>query len=105
MRYNQNCLRMAAETPLPLAKARFEKDGLKPPNHDVELNVLVEGDRIIVTRTGSSFRAAYAKSPDGPKLVQSMAMLIDKGGADVRKEFEVRAWEAANEKAHELGWL
>ena len=69
------------------------------------LDVKVEGDKIIVTQPGSSFRATYCKSPDKPKLAELPAMQIDKGGPVARSEFELLAWEAANEKARELGWL
>ena len=82
-----------------------KQDRLKSADHDVEVNVAVEGDRIIVTRPGTSFRAAYFKSPDQPKLIESAALAVDKGGPIARKEFEDLAWDAANAKARELGWV
>ena len=69
------------------------------------LKVEVEGDHIVITQPGFSFRTAYFKSPDEPRLIQSPAMSIDKGGQVASREFEALAWEAANEKARALGWL
>jgi hypothetical protein len=70
-----------------------------------ELRVDVEGDHIFVTLTGTGLRARYFRSPDEPKLIQSYAVEIDKGAPLPRKEFEALAWEAASEKARELGWI
>ena len=81
------------------------QDGLKSPGHDVEVNVAVEGYRIIVTLPGTSFRAVYVKSLDQPKLIESAALAIDRGGPIACKEFEDMAWDVANAKARALGWL
>ena len=38
--------------------------------------------------------------------MQSPIMSVEKEApAQTRKDFEVRAWEAANAKARELGWI
>ena len=57
----------------------------------------LRGDEIIVRTLG--FYAAYAKSSDGPQLV-------------LRRRTETndhallaRSWQAANDKARELGWI
>jgi hypothetical protein len=70
-----------------------------------ELQVEVEGRYIFVTMPGSSFRSGYFKSVIAPGLVQSEYMTGDKDAAISRDEFEALAWEAANAKARELGWL
>jgi hypothetical protein len=89
-----------------MGRTRSDKeDWLEPTALDVELNVNVEGDRIIVTGSDSSFRVSYAKSPDEPVLIESLAMTIDKGGPVARREFEDRAWKAACSKAREMGWI
>jgi len=73
---------------------------------DETLNVQVEGAHLIVTLEGSSFRAIYYLAEDEPKLLQSPAMSIDKDiPKERRKELEVRAWQAAEAKARELGWI
>lgn len=70
-----------------------------------ELQVEVEGRYIFVTLPGSSFRTSYFKSVIAPGLVQSDCITDDKTAAISRPEFEALAWEAANAKARELGWL
>lgn len=73
---------------------------------DEPLNVTVEGTSIIVTRPGTSFRAAFFKAADEPRLMQSPTMSVEKEApAQTRKDFEAHAWEAANAKARELGWI
>jgi hypothetical protein len=70
-----------------------------------ELKVDVEGRYIVVTMPGSSFRSSYFKSVMVPGLVQSDYMTDDRDAAISRDEFEALAWEAANAKARELGWI
>jgi hypothetical protein len=62
------------------------------------LHVEVSGDEIIVTQHGSKFRVVYRKSEDQPQLVV-------KGTPHGNYDFLARAWQAANDKAHELGWI
>ena len=80
------------------------------------LQLEVEGDRIIVLMPGTSLRATYLKSQDprdqrqlveslAMSLVESLAMSVDKEAPVPRKEFETKAWEAATAKARELGWI
>jgi hypothetical protein len=70
-----------------------------------DLKVEVEGRYIVVSMAGSSYRTTYFKSAIAPGLVQSNFMKDDKDESISRKEFEERAWEAANAKARELGWI
>jgi hypothetical protein len=66
----------------------------------------VEGTSIVVTMPGTSYLATYLKTADEPGLMQSSAMSVEKEApAQTRKEFEASAWEAANVKARELGWI
>jgi hypothetical protein len=70
------------------------------------LRVQVEGEHIVVTTDGSSFRAVYYLAEGDAKLLQSEGMGIDNDiPKEERKEIETLAWEAANAKARELGWL
>jgi hypothetical protein len=71
----------------------------------VRLRTEVEGEQIVVTLPGTSFRASYHKNPDAPGITQSPAVTDDNSAAITRKEFEALAWKAANEKAKKLGWI
>jgi len=71
-----------------------------------DLRVGVEGEHIVVTMPGTSFRTSFFKYADKSWLVESPAMSVEKGTpSDKRKSFEALAWEAANAKARELGWI
>jgi hypothetical protein len=61
------------------------------------LVVEVHGDEIIIT-LGSNFRAVYHKPEDQPQLVA-------KGTPHGNYDFLAQAWQAANDKARELGWI
>jgi hypothetical protein len=54
---------------------------------------------------GTSDRAFFLRSPDEPKLVQAASLAVDKAARMSHQDFEVMAWEAANAKAKELGWI
>jgi hypothetical protein len=71
----------------------------------VRLKAEVEGEQIVVTMPGTSFRASYYKNPDAPGLLQYPATSDDKSAAITHKEFEALAWKAANAKARKLGWI
>jgi hypothetical protein len=60
--------------------------------------VVVQGDEIIVT-SPTGFSAAYFKRPYHPQLVLRRRTQTDD------QELLARAWQAANEKARELGWI
>ena len=52
------------------------------------------------------FRTSFFKSDDEPRLVQSPAMSVEKEApSDKRRAFEALAWEVADAKARELGWI
>jgi hypothetical protein len=70
----------------------------------VQLKAELEGELIVVTMPGTSFRVAYGKHPDGLGLLQAPGMASDSKAPISRKEFEALAWKAANDKARELGW-
>ena len=65
----------------------------------------IEGDQIVVTLPGTSYKAAYFKSPDEPRLIQVLAVAVDRAAELSSKDFEALAWETANAKARELGWF
>ena len=71
-----------------------------------DLRVGVEGEHIVVTMAGTSFRTSFFGFADESRLVESAAMSVEKGApSDKRKSFEALAWEIANAKARELGWI
>jgi hypothetical protein len=71
-----------------------------------DLQVGVDDEHIVVTMAGTAFRASFFRSKDEPRLIQSPAISVEKDAPSARrKEFEALAWEAANAKARELGWI
>src|SRR4029079_6310640 len=59
--------------------------------------VIVNGDEIIVTSGG--FRAVYCRRPHHPQLIVRRRTDTDD------HEVIAQAWQAANDKARELGWI
>ena len=66
------------------------------------LHLEVRDDEIIVTESGSKFRAIYHsvchKAEEPPQL-------IVKGTPRGNYDFLAQAWQVANDKARELGWI
>ena len=62
------------------------------------LRVVVDRYDIIITQPGSNFMAVYFKPPGQPYLVAKDPPIGS-------REFSERAWEMANAKARELGWI
>ena len=62
------------------------------------LFVVVKGDEIIVT-SFTGFRAAYCRRPNHPQLIVKRRTDTDD------HEMIAQAWQAANAKARELGWI
>ena len=70
-----------------------------------QINVDVKRQRLIVTLEGTSYRAVFRLSPDKSQLIESGAVAVDKAAPMAHEDFEALAWEAANAKARELGWI
>jgi len=64
-----------------------------------ELHVHVHNGAIVVTQPEHGFCAVYLKPARGPDLV------LKHRAKTTGTELVVRAWEAANNKARELGWI
>jgi hypothetical protein len=62
------------------------------------LCVFVSGDQIVVT-SSTGFRAAYLRRPHRPQLI------VWRRTETEDEELVAKAWEAANAKARELGWI
>jgi hypothetical protein len=60
--------------------------------------VMVKGDKIVVT-SDTGFRAEYLKRPYHTQLVLRRRTQTDD------HELLAQAWQAANAKARELGWI
>jgi hypothetical protein len=70
-----------------------------------KMNVDVEGDLLVVSLPGTSYRALYFKSPNNLKLVQAPNLAVDKEAPMSHEQFEALACEVATKKARELGWI
>ena len=64
----------------------------------MRLFVVVQGDEIVVT-SETGFRAAYCKRPNFPQLKVRRRTDTDD------HELLAQAWQTANAKARELGWI
>jgi hypothetical protein len=62
------------------------------------LFVIVTGDEIVVT-SDAGFRAAYCRRPHHPQLIVRRRTDTDD------HEVIAQAWQAAHDKARELGWI
>jgi hypothetical protein len=69
------------------------------------ISIEVQGGRITASLPGTSFFAVFHRSPDGKNLVQGSGRMLDSNNPLSREDFEALAWEAACQKARELGWL
>ena len=47
----------------------------------------------------------YKPTHSAHLLVKNFLSKIDRGAPITQEKFLARAWQAANEKAHELGWI
>ena len=71
-----------------------------------ELRVEVLGDEIIVILPATSYGVTYYKPTHSAHLlVKNFLSKIDRGAPMSQEKFLARAWQAANDKAHELGWI
>ena len=64
----------------------------------MRLFVVVQGDEIVVT-SETGFRVEYWRRPNHPQLKVRRRTDTDD------HELLAQAWQAANEKARELGWM
>ena len=66
---------------------------------DQDLHLDVDGDLIVVSQPEMQFVAVYAKPSAMPQLI------LRKRTEGEDYELFARAWQAANDKARELGWI
>ena len=71
-----------------------------------QLRVEVLGDEIIVILPATSYGITYYKPANSPQLLaKDLRSKVDSGAPITYAEFLARAWQAANAKARELGWI
>ena len=71
----------------------------------MDIKVEIDGDEIVVTKTGTDFLLAYRKGPDSPNLVRTRSWEKPTIASPGISEFRAHAFQAAVSKAHELGWV
>ena len=73
-----------------------------------ELYVEVRGEEIIVVVPHSTYAATYCRSKDSSSLILTQVSSPDKDdprSTQTAAQFLGLAWQAANDKARELGWI
>jgi hypothetical protein len=71
-----------------------------------QLRLEVLGDEIIVILPATSYGVVYYKPANASQLLAKNFLLKNDSGAPMaHAEFLSRAWQAANDKARELGWI
>jgi hypothetical protein len=71
---------------------------------DEPLNVTVEGTSIIVTMPGTTFRVVYRIPTHAHGLI-AFDVQGSREASVTMAEFLACAWNLANDKARELGWI
>ena len=72
--------------------------------HKQSLMVELASREIVVRMRGTSLRAAYSKGAS-PWLTMSELPSADPDAPISSSDFRAIAWEAANAKAREVGWI
>jgi hypothetical protein len=83
-----------------IASDQVVQDGLSGDVH-----VAVEAGAITVTKPGTSYSVTYTKPEDSPHLVMTKSWLEPSLTTPAVSEFRARAFQAAVDKARELGWI
>ena len=69
------------------------------------LHIKFDGHEIIVTRPGTNMMTAYCKAPDRPNLILTRSWKKPTVMSPDIIEFRAHAFQAAVNKARELGWI
>jgi hypothetical protein len=71
-----------------------------------KLRVDVVDDEIIIVLPGTTYKVTYYKPVNSPQLLARNIPDTDDKRTPVKlSDFLARAWQAANDKARELGWI
>jgi hypothetical protein len=74
--------------------------------HEVfEMRVEVEDDEIVVTKPGTPYMLAYAKPRRNPLLFVKRSWVAADAASPAISQFRAQAFQAALEKARDLGWI
>jgi hypothetical protein len=69
-----------------------------------ELDCQIQGNEIIVSMPDTGWSVTFYKSANSPQLL-AKAKEEERGGVMGEADFFARAWNLANDKARELGWI
>ena len=70
------------------------------------LRVEVLGDEIVVILPATSYGITYYKPANSPQLLaKDFRSKVDSRAPITYSDFLARAWQVANTKARELGWI
>jgi hypothetical protein len=69
------------------------------------ITVQLTDDTIVVTMPGTGYRVGFYKAADRPGLLRSDYSGDDGKSSISQVEFLAAAWEAANDRARQLGWI
>jgi glucose-6-phosphate dehydrogenase assembly protein OpcA len=69
-----------------------------------ELDCQIQGNEIIVSMPDTGWSVTFYKSANSPQLL-ARAREKERGGVMGEADFFARAWNLANDKARELGWI
>jgi hypothetical protein len=69
-----------------------------------ELDCQIQGNEIIVSMPDTGWSITFYKSANSPQLL-AKAREKERGGVTGEADFFARAWNLANDKARELGWI
>jgi hypothetical protein len=71
-----------------------------------KLRLDVVDDEIIVSLPGTNYTVTYYKPPKSPQLLaKRISNRDDPRSPTSLSEFLSQAWQAANDKARDLGWI
>lgn len=70
------------------------------------LRIDIVDDEIIISLPGTSYTVTYFKYPNSPQLLAKNISSSDDFRTDLKlSDFLNRAWQVANDKARQLGWI
>jgi hypothetical protein len=79
---------------------------LSMSSRNEQLRIEVLGEEIIIILPATSYGVTFYKSDNSPQLlVRNFLSKSDSRAPITEAEFLARAWQAANNKARELGWI
>jgi hypothetical protein len=70
-----------------------------------KLHVEIEDNEIVVMKCGTRYLLAYRRSLDQRRIVLTRSWMAPTAASAPIKEFRAQAFQAANEKAREIGWI